>query len=153
MATSLRDENQRLRAQLKNCDLNYQRVEQQIAELQSRMCKAEAEAARQLRLKEAEWMAEYDRSVQALLKIVQHHENEEMQLRAEVERLREVAATISPAITKITRSTQTEETSKQVLKRNSVTFAKVDKEDVDIRAKSNFTRMQVSSQDRFTLPK
>ncbi|OWZ10959.1 hypothetical protein PHMEG_00016092 [Phytophthora megakarya] len=129
------------------------------------MRQAEADAARQLRLKEAEWMAEYDRSVQALLKIVQHHEDEKAQLRAEVEKLRELAAAIPSSITKMTRSTQTE-IPKQVLvtpKKSCVRFAtecetvsgKEDVVCVDVKTKNNIARMQTteSQTDKSPVPK
>ncbi|KAG3117358.1 hypothetical protein PI124_g4158 [Phytophthora idaei] len=148
---SLVDENQRLRAQLKRCDMARQQAERQVAELHQ----AETAVAQQLRQKEAEWMAEYDRSVQALLKIIKHHEDENEQLKTEVKRLRAAAAAavVPPSITKMTRSTQTETPGpvKVAMRRNSVRFAReeegiaLNKEgnpSVDAKTKASIARMQ-----------
>ncbi|EGZ11764.1 hypothetical protein PHYSODRAFT_437329, partial [Phytophthora sojae] len=114
----------------------------------------------QLRRKEAEWMAEYDRGVQALLKIVQHHESETAQLKAEVEKLRTAAAVVPPSITKMTRATQTESARpvRATPRRNSVRFAPnedcavTDKEEVDPRTKIKIARMQVNSTQTEEIP-
>lgn len=150
---SLRDENERLRVQLKSCDLSRRRAERQTVELQTRVHQAEAAAAEQLRLKEAEWMAEYDCNVQALLKIIEHHEDEKTQLKVEVQEL-QAAAVVPPSVTTMTRSTQTEmpRPVKGVQRRNSVRFATEeddaasDNEEriaIDAKAKSDIARMQV----------
>jgi phosphoribosylanthranilate isomerase len=142
---ALLEENQRLRAQWKSCEYRRQCAEQRAEELQS--CVQQAEAA--VRQKEAQWMAEFDRSVQALLQIIQHHEDEKTQLQKEVARLRAEAATatVAPApITKMTRCTQTEKP-----RRNSVRFAKEEDEEVsekerpaiDAEALHRLSRMQV----------
>ncbi|KAG7383852.1 hypothetical protein PHYPSEUDO_003272 [Phytophthora pseudosyringae] len=150
---SLLDENQRLRVRLKSCDVARRRAERQLAELQVRVHQAEIVAAQERRRKEAEWMAEYDSSVQALLKIVQHHEDETKQLEAEVKRLRAATAVVPPSITKMTRSAQTEAPRpvKVAPRRNSVHFAKEEeavsgKEErpvVDAKTKASIARMQV----------
>ncbi|ETI51868.1 hypothetical protein L917_04594 [Phytophthora nicotianae] len=150
---SLLDENKRLRVQLKRCDMARQEAERQVVELQAYAHRAETSMAQQLRLKETEWMAEYDRSVHALLKIIQYHEDEKAQLKAEVEQLSATAAVAPPSITKMTRSTQTEtfEPAKVAIRRNSVRFAKetgdmaLKKEDkpfVDAKVKASIARMQ-----------
>ncbi|KAE9334095.1 hypothetical protein PF008_g14134 [Phytophthora fragariae] len=146
---SLLDENRKLRAQLKSFDEARRRTEQQVAELRGRLHQAEVAAAQQLRRKEAQWMAEYDRGVQALLKIVQHHEGETVQLKLEVDKLRAAAAVVPPSITKMTRAAQTE--SARPHTRNSVRFEsnedcaashKEESEYIDPKTKIHIARMQ-----------
>ncbi|KAG6583216.1 Bardet-Biedl syndrome 7 protein [Phytophthora cinnamomi] len=159
---SLLEENQSLRVQLKSFDEARRRAEQQVAELRGRAHQAEVAAAQHLRCKEAEWMAEYDRGVQALLKIIQHHESETAQLRAEVGKLRATVVVVPPSITKMTRATQTDNgrPTKAMTRRNSVRFAPnendsaVDKEEswgIDPKTKRDIARMQVSLDERIYL--
>ncbi|KAE9050774.1 hypothetical protein PR001_g2092 [Phytophthora rubi] len=146
---SLLDENRKLRAQLKSFDEARRRTEQQVAELRGRLHQAEVAAAQQLRRKEAQWMAEYDSGVQALLKIIQHHEGETVQLKAEVDKLRAAAAVVPPSITKMTRAAQTESAGPHT--RNSVRFAsnedcavshKEESKYIDPKTKLHIARMQ-----------
>ncbi|KAL4172313.1 hypothetical protein KRP22_007477 [Phytophthora ramorum] len=150
---SLLEENRQLRVQLERSDLARRRVEGQVTEMQRRVSFAETTAAQQLRLKEGEWMAEYDRSVQALLMIIKHHEEEMARVEMEVQQLRAAAGDIPSPTTKMTRSTQTEVLRPTTSRRNSVRFAEeedgttLEKEErayIDAKAKSNLVRMQVS---------
>ncbi|KAL3662827.1 hypothetical protein V7S43_012229 [Phytophthora oleae] len=113
-----------------------QQTERQIEELQSRV-----------RRKEAEWMAEYDRNVHALLEIIKHNEEEKEQLKAGVERWKAAAEAVPPPISKMTRSSQTEtplRPEKTALRTNSVRFAKDEKvSSVDAKTKANIARMQL----------
>ncbi|KAK1931773.1 hypothetical protein P3T76_012705 [Phytophthora citrophthora] len=136
---SLLDENQRLRAQLKRCDVARQQAERQVEELQSRV-----------RRKETEWMAEYDQNVQALLEIIKHNEEEKEQLKESVETWRKAAEAAAPVMIKVTRSSQTETSlrlEKTAQKTNSVRFAqeKEERPSVDAKTKVNIARMQVGS--------
>ncbi|RLN50640.1 hypothetical protein BBJ28_00003963 [Nothophytophthora sp. Chile5] len=110
--TPLLEENQRLRTQLQAAEVAYQRVHRCNAVLERRIQQAEAAAEQlnthQIRQKEADWMAEYDRNVQALLQIIHHHEEARAALEAEVVQLEAAAEMIPPAPKRATQATQTE---------------------------------------------
>ncbi|CEG40350.1 uncharacterized protein PHALS_10554 [Plasmopara halstedii] len=114
----------RLKMQLKRCDTARLEAECQIADLQAHAHQVKAAVAQQLQVMEAKYLIEFDHSVQALLKIIKHHEMENEKLKAEMERLRTAASAVSPPITKVTQSTQTKTfiPLQNALKKNSVRF-------------------------------
>ncbi|KAG1689504.1 hypothetical protein DVH05_002173 [Phytophthora capsici] len=136
---SLLDENQRLRARLKRCDEARQEAERQIEELQ-----------RRVRRKESEWMAEYDKHVQALLEIIKYNEEEKKQLKESEERWRKAAEAVPPLVTKCTRSSQTE-TPLRAEKLSSVRFAEEERPSVDAKTKVKIARMQVGTMRWFRI--
>lgn len=98
-------------------------------------------------------MIEFDHSVQALLKILKHHEEENEQLKEKVHRLSVAAAVAPPPITKITRSTQTKTLKSMNVafrsdsvcsdKANDVASTLKDASSVEVKAKaSSNARMQ-----------
>ncbi|RLN47199.1 hypothetical protein BBJ28_00004140 [Nothophytophthora sp. Chile5] len=108
----LLEENQRLRTQLQVAEAACRRVHQRNAVLERRIQQTETAAehlnALQIRQTEADWMAEYDRNVQALLRIIHHHEEARAALEAEVVQFKAAAEMIPPAPKRATQATQTE---------------------------------------------